>query len=711
MELYFYDIEIAPNGFMVTFIPNCHNDIVKAYVNADIDNNDIHKGLILEKGIKPITFIIDQLGHNDYPILIDFMSVHKIYFGYNNNNYDNLILDYLYYFYHKFNNKLLHKVTNETLNYILYDLSQKIVNYGKGYNRIFYNEYHIFKYLKPYTAYDIQKILYLDKSYTSLKQVAIQLKWYRIQDLPYKYDEPWTLDQLLKIKDYNINDVLITRELFVNQINEVKLRNDVSEEYEINLRNQSRSGMANMLAAKFYEEKSGIEKDKFIDLRTNRYNIRFSDIISSQVKFRTKKLQQFLDDLKNYSYKVGEKFEKEVLYNETLYTFATGGIHSNDDPRVIVSTEEIKYIDADVGSFYPFIILRLGIFPEHLNKTAFLELLNDIVNKRITNKGIAGKLKKVLKIRSLTNDEKILLYKCTTVAEALKIVVNAIYGKMGDQDSFLYDLKAMYQVTINGQLMLLMLCEDLELAGFHVISANTDGIVTKVNTINLEVYYNICNKWSSNLNFTLEFTNYEKIIRNNVNNYISVKEGFNKAYDCLLQKYESYFKVPEKELNNLEEIYLKEKGKAFISEPVFNKGYYAPVIAKCIKARYVYGVNTNEYFEFNKDIYDYCISQKADAKFYITLRSSPNGVVSNEIMQKNNRYYVGNGNASIIKVYKEPKKNKKGVVVREINMLAHCSIILFNNFTKPPYDINYRYYKREVMDTIVSIEETSQTLF
>jgi hypothetical protein len=153
--------------------------------------------------------------------------------------------------------------------------------------------------MKTYTAYDIQKILYLDKSFTSLKQIAVQLKWYRLQNLPYHYDEPWTKDMLPMVRDYNINDVLITMALFNNQINEVKLRNDVSEEYEINLRNQSRSGMANMLASKFYEEKSGLKKDQFIDLRTNRFKVRFNEIISDKVKFKTDTCNKLLTDSEN----------------------------------------------------------------------------------------------------------------------------------------------------------------------------------------------------------------------------------------------------------------------------------------------------------------------------------------------------------------------------------------------------------------------------
>lgn len=282
--------------------------------------------------------------------------------------------------------------------------------------------------------------------------------------------------------------------------------------------------------------------------------------------------------------------------------------------------------------------------------------------------------------------------------------------KLGDKDSFLYDLKAMYTVTINGQLMLLMLCEELELNKFHVVSANTDGIVTKVDVLREDLYYSICKQWSDNLGFTLEFTNYEKIIRTAVNDYLAVKEGFNKEYKLLLEKYNDYFNIPINEFKRIDESYIKEKGE-FITEIVFNKGYFAPVIAKCIKARYVYGVDTNKYFDSNKDIYDYCISQKTSNDFYIVLRSSPKGILKNEEVQKDNRYYVSNGNAALVKIYKNPKPNKKGVVVKEISLMAHCNLLIFNTFTNPPYDINYRFYKKQVMDTIVKIEETSHTLF
>ena len=47
---------------------------------------------------------------------------------------------------------------------------------------------------------------------------------------------------------------------------------------------------------------------------------------------------------------------------------------------------------------------------------------------------------------------------------------------------------AVLKVTINGQLMIMMLCEELELNGIEVISANTDGIVVKLYKNKKEVF-------------------------------------------------------------------------------------------------------------------------------------------------------------------------------------------------------------------------------
>lgn len=138
-------------------------------------------------------------------------------------------------------------------------------------------------------------------------------------------------------------------------------------------------------------------------------------------------------------------------------------------------------------------------------------------------------------------------------AESLKIAINRMYGAFRDINDYLYDPKCTYKVTINLQLCLLMLIEALELKGIKVISANTDGIVCIIKPEQKADYKACCDWWQEYNNFELEFTNYEKYLRNDVNNYIAVKEGFQDAYDKLIDK------TPEA-IAELEDIYIKRKG-------------------------------------------------------------------------------------------------------------------------------------------------------
>ena len=129
----------------------------------------------------------------------------------------------------------------------------------------------------------------------------------------------------------------------------------------------------------------------------------------------------------------------------------------------------------DFNSFYPSMMIKNRIIPSHLDNN-FIEILDNITKERVA-------AKKNNKIK----------------AAALKITANALYGKLGFIGSWIRDNRAVLQVTISGQLYLLMAIEQFVLAGIEVISANTDGIVCRIPR-NLEnKYYEIGNKFSEYL--------------------------------------------------------------------------------------------------------------------------------------------------------------------------------------------------------------------
>ena len=101
------------------------------------------------------------------------------------------------------------------------------------------------------------------------------------------------------------------------------------------------------------------------------------------------------------------------------------------------------------------LIINCCCYPEHLG-SEFITVYQDIVRERVNAKKSGDKAK----------------------AQALKIPINATFGKFSDRYSRFYSPFLSPKITVTGQLSLLMLIEKLEENGIKVISANTDGIVT-----------------------------------------------------------------------------------------------------------------------------------------------------------------------------------------------------------------------------------------
>ena len=65
-----------------------------------------------------------------------------------------------------------------------------------------------------------------------------------------------------------------------------------------------------------------------------------------------------------------DEFERKVTIGNTVYTVATGGLHSEDKPRILKSTSKYKYKHWDISSFYPSLIVTYKIVPKHLDEEA-----------------------------------------------------------------------------------------------------------------------------------------------------------------------------------------------------------------------------------------------------------------------------------------------------------------------------------------------------
>ena len=126
-------------------------------------------------------------------------------------------------------------------------------------------------------------------------------------------------------------------------------------------------------------------------------------------------------------------------------------------------------------------------------------------------------------IKDMSNEELIAAFEeCETENATGKLELNGSFGKLGSRYSILYAPDLLINTTLTGQLSLLMLIEELELAGIKVISANTDGFVSVMNKDQYNNYDAICNAWEFNTGLNLEETAYKAIYSRDVNNYLAI---------------------------------------------------------------------------------------------------------------------------------------------------------------------------------------------
>ena len=326
-----YDIEVYPNLFMATFFNLESKDTPKS----------VSKGLgINHPDVKVFTYSPD-LWVDEINELKNFLSNPNITLvGFNNLFYDTPVLDYV----------LSLKPSNEEI----FEFSSNLISRlnGEGGYSEFQRNY-------KWDEIDLMKAYAFDALGVSLKQVSINLQWWRVQDLPFEFDRRLSKREIEIVKDYNLNDVLITAELWYASKEMMDLRVELSKEYEIDFRSASDSRMANLMLNKIYAEKTGIPYEDFSELRTKRDLVWLRNCIGKNISFRSVKLQSLLNKIMN-SVVVKENdfsFKESISFGNCSYEIGVGGLHSVDEAGSFFTDKDFIIQDADVASFYPNIIL------------------------------------------------------------------------------------------------------------------------------------------------------------------------------------------------------------------------------------------------------------------------------------------------------------------------------------------------------------------
>ena len=491
----------------------------------------------------------------------------------------------------------------------------------------------------PWYSIDIKAVTY---GVASLKKQQIRYRWKNVLETPFDFNATITAEQKTIVDAYCRNDVDSTEFLYnrPENIDRVQLRLDLVKKYPY-LKGITNINTDSALGGKIMRQElinhGGLKPNdlKKIIAHKQQENFHFigSEHIFPHIEFQDEDNSRLLLQLRALTFASIPINKRPKGYIDPLaaftfkmpvsgdtYTMGEGGAHSKIG--AVVATDNIWH--ADVASYYPAMILNIDAPPKGL-PYQWVEIYRKIVTDRLHAKNTGQKAE----------------------AQFLKIPLNATYGQMGDPNSISYDRTNLLRVTINGQLLILMLCELLELRGHKLLSVNTDGIFFTAGESGIDDARTIINDWSKTANLSIEVEKLDTFVANNVSAYAVREQGeWTKRTDI-------FYELGAKDT------------PAVVSNAVLNY--------------IVTGEPIEDHIRNCVDIYDFLTAKSVDKRYTLL-----DGLTGNEL-QKVNRIYRSTGESGLLK---RQKANGK------ITAFA-SNVVIYNHIPENsvwPNDIDYNWY-------------------
>lgn len=562
-----YDIEIFPNVFHCT----CKDTETNKLYFFEISNRK-----------------------NQLTELVDFFffknTGDKMFCGYNNKHYDDVIINYLIDFYYKMDSLSYLKICNS-----LFNLSSTIVTSEEGDT----SKFKRWKYAKYFYSMDLLTMLFSSKLRVGLKEMQVTMHYKNVEEYSGDFSQFLPDSEIDNMIEYNINDVESTTELLNRLKDDVQLRLFIEKEYGIDALSMDSVKFGETLLLKKYCEETRLSEQYVKTLRSPMDYIPLKDVILPFISYKNPKLQDILKDMKSqivYS-KERKSYEKKFVLSNVRYSVGVGGIHSLHTPQIFVPSDNEYIGHSDVASMYPSFIIKYKWIPRHLGKE-FWQVYSQIYKERIEAKHSGQKLKNL----------------------ALKLTLNSVTGKMQQETSWMYDPFSVFKIRINGQLILLMLVDRLLELNCKIVQVNTDGVMYIAQKTQREAVQEAVSEVEQLTQLTFESDDYEAFYQYAINDYFGVEKGYSQSHDPKL---------------------IEKKGM-FITDPRLGKGLAPAIIPKAVINYFLTKQPTSEYIKNSKNIEDFLMYQRVDKKFKVLHGDVP--------IQRINRFYASTNDYSLFKV-------------------------------------------------------------
>ena len=618
-----YDVECFPNVFSITCI---HTELNKKIVIEISERKDLKESL------------------NQILQLFSYKQI--LWCGYNNKHYDDALVNFIFdrYQYWIRNNYTYLDVCHD-----IFALSNIIVNSDD------ISKWKKWKYGNNFKSFDLLTMLFSQKLRVGLKEMEITMQVENVDEYEGDFNKPLPVENIDRMLEYNLHDVENTVELLNRLKEQIELRLGIEEEYGVDV--LSKDGMTigmEILKVK-YLEKTGKTWDDIKDLKSPVDTIDMKDVILPNIHYNTPVLNNLLNDIQSQIVTLDRKgYENHFLLDNLEISVGVGGIHSVNQPEIIIPAEDEVLYDSDVNSLYPSLTISYEFVPPHLGKE-FLDVYANIRTERLEAKRNKQKIKN----------------------ETLKLALNGESGNLQQQYSWIYSPKTAYQIRMNGQLLLLMLCERLLTLDAKLIQVNTDGVLYLIKKSRLTELEIQLKEWEEETKLTLETEHFEKFVQFAINDYIGILEGYKETKNPKL---------------------IKTKGM-FINYPQLGKGLDCLIIPKALIAYFADGIPVEKTIKECKNIHDFIAYQKIGKQFIVDCGENKN-------IQHINRFYYSTNGGYLIK---RDKYSNKAIKVN-----SNWGVTILNKIPKDykfPNNIEYRYYIGQCKKIINQLENVQLNLF
>ena len=506
----------------------------------------------------------------------------------------------------------------------IYHFSQKVINEEGDFTTLRMRELDLF----------LMWHFNNEARFTSLKWIECHLRMENIMDIPFHHTDIITAKMHDDIKKYNINDCLATYKLYRDPKSQemITVRKAVEKDYKRSFLNSSNSSMGEQI---FLLEAGSYAKPSKAPMK-----FYLHEVILDKINFKSREFQTVLDNFRKFQIDTmaeKQKCDTTVYFDGLEYNFGLGGIHAANPKSYHEDVESI-----DVESFYPNLAIVNKFRPRHMGPQFVLTYDNLFKRRRTYAKKTPGNL-------------------------MLKESLNSVFGKSNSIYSDLYDPMFTYAITINGQLLLAMLCERLVLRGAaRIIMANTDGIEVKV--LNRDLFNKTLLQWKELTGLNLEYDTYKKILIRDVNNYIALTTSGK----------------------------IKAKG-AYEVEKELNKDPSAKIVNIAVEKWFKSGDEIEKTIREHKELHDFAMFARAKTGEFVARRGTTETDLS-----KTMRYVIVKNGYTFLR--KNGKKRTK-IHSREQIALMNVWPAVFEG------EIDYNYYISQAKDLTSFAKSSALELF